>query len=174
MKEKHTDQKEKKKIYNYIITIILFIACCGLTLYVCELYKVNEEAQKKIPVIQGLISEIYSDDLEHYVMDNQTTVVYMCAANDEDCRTFERDFKKLLRKNDYSDRLIYLNLTDVNQEEFVVSFNEKYKYKTEITTKYPAFILFEDGKIKSILQENSKKLDIIKVKNFLELNEIGE
>ena len=98
MKEKHTDQKEKKKVYNYIITIILFIACCGLTLYVCELYKVNEEAQKKIPVIQGLISEIYSDDLEHYVMDNQTTVVYMCAANNEDCRTFEREFKKLLKK----------------------------------------------------------------------------
>ena len=99
----------------------------------------------------------------------------MCTANDDTCRTFEKSFKKLLQKKDYRNQIIYLNLTDVNQDEFVNEFNRKYSYKVNLTTNYPAFVLFEDGKIKSILQgKNNKSLEISKVKQFLELNEIGD
>ncbi|MBR3145737.1 MAG: hypothetical protein IKF47_00595 [Bacilli bacterium] len=174
MKEKTLEKKDKKIVRNYIITIVLFIACCGLVLYLRELYRVNEAEQKKIPVIQGYISEIYSDDLEHYIMDNPNGVIYMCIANDENCRAFEREFKKLLKKDEYSDNLAYLNLIDVDQNEFLNNFNSKYIYKTKLSKEYPAFVLFEDGKVKAILQEKSKKLDIVKVKHFLELSEIGE
>lgn len=174
MEEKLKDKKEKKRIRNYIITIVLFIACCGLVLYLRELYRVNQAEQKKIPVIQGYISEIYSDDLEHYITDNPNGVIYMCIANDENCRTFEREFKKLLKKDEYSDNLAYLNLTDVDQDKFLSEFNKKYIYKVKLSKEYPAFVLFEDGKVKAILQEKDKKLDIVKVKHFLELSEIGE
>lgn len=174
MKERTLEKKDKKIVRNYIITIVLFIACCGLVLYLRELYRVNEAEQKKIPVIQGYISEIYSDDLEHYIMDNPNGVIYMCIANDENCRAFEREFKKLLKKDEYSDNLAYLNLIGVDQNEFLNNFNSKYIYKTKLSKEYPAFVLFEDGKVKAILQEKSKKLDIVKVKHFLELSEIGE
>ncbi len=174
MKEKEFTKKENKKIRNYIITIVLFIACCGVILYLRELYKVNEEANKKIPILQGYISEIYNEDLEHYILDNPNTIVYMCIANDDDCRTFEREFKKLLKTDKYNDRLVYLNLTDVDQNSFIDTFNSKYNNKNKLTRKYPAFVLFEDGKIKAILQEKNKKLDIVKVKHFLEIIEAGE
>lgn len=174
MKEKLSEKKENNKIRNYVITVLIFIVCCGFILYLCELYKVNEAEKMKIPVIQGYLSEIYSEDLEHYILDNPNTVIYMCVANDENCRTFERDFKKLLKTSEYSDQVIYLNLTDVDQESFLNDFNDKYINKTKLNDKYPAFVLFEDGKVKSILQEKDKKLDIVKVKHFLELSEIGE
>ena len=142
--------------------------------YLRELYKVNEAEQKKIPVIDGLVYEIYNDDLEHYILDNPNGVIYMCIANDEDCRVFEREFKTLLKKNEYNDNLAYLNLMDADQEKFLEEFNSKYIYKVKLSKEYPAFVLFEDGKVKAILQEKDKKLDIVKVKHFLELSEIGE
>ena len=166
--------KKKKKIRNYIICVVLFITYFGLVLYLRELYRFNEAEQKKIPVIQGYISEIYSDDLEHYILENPNGVVYMCIANDENCRVFEREFKKLLKKDEYSDNLAYLNLIDVDQDKFLEEFNSKYIYKVKLSKEYPAFVLFEDGKVKAILQEKDKKLDIVKVKHFLELSEIGE
>ena len=166
--------KDKKRIRNYIICVVLFIVCFGLVLYLRELYKVNEAEQKKIPVIQGYISEIYNDDLEHYVTENPDGVIYMCIANDENCRVFEREFKKLLKKDEYKDNLVYLNLMDVDQDKFLEEFNNKYIYKVKLSKEYPAFVLFEDGKVKAILQEKNKKLDIVKVKHFLELSEIGE
>lgn len=174
MKEKLNEKKDNKRIRNYIITFILFIACFGLVLYLRALYRVNEAEQKKIPVIDGYISEIYSDDLEHYILDNPNGVIYMCIANDEDCRVFEREFKKLLKKDEYNDNLAYLNLMDVDQDKFLEEFNKKYIYKTKLVKEYPAFVLFEDGKVKAILQEKDRKLDIVKVKHFLELSEIGE
>lgn len=166
--------KDKKRIRNYIICVVLFITCFGLVLYLRELYRFNESEQKKIPVIQGYISEIYNDDLEHYVTENPDGVVYMCIANDENCRTFEREFKKLLKKDEYKDNLVYLNLMDIDQDKFLEEFNSKYIYKVKLSKEYPAFVLFEDGKVKAILQEKDKKLDIVKVKHFLELSEIGE
>lgn len=174
MKEILKDKKEEKKIKNYVIAILMFIVSCWLVLYICELYKINDAEKKKTPVIDGMLYEIYNEDLDHYVIENPTTVVYMCTANDEDCRSFEKNFIKLLKKKDYSDQLVYLNLTDLDQEAFVKAFNEKYNYKTKLTTKYPAFVFFEDGKIKAILQGKSKKMEIMRVKQFLELNEIGE
>ena len=174
MKEKLKEKPENKKVRNYIITILLFIACFGMILYLRELYKVNEAEQKKIPVIQGYISEIYTDDLEHYIMDNPNGVIYMCISNDENCRVFEREFKKLLKKDEYNDNLVYLNLMDVDQDKFLEEFNSKFIYKVKLSKDYPAFVLFEDGKVKAILQEKDKKLDIVKVKHFLELSEIGE
>lgn len=166
---------KKNKVKNYLILLLLFIVSMGVVLYICELYKVNQEEKKKIPVISGALSEIYSTDLEHYVLDNPTTVIYMCTADDDTCRLFERDFKKLLKKKDYSEQIVYLNLTDVNQDEFVSSFNSTYNYKIKLTTNYPAFVLFEDGTVKSVLQgSEEKQLELIKVKQFLELNKIGE
>jgi len=170
-----SDKEKKKSIKNYILLVLLFAASIGLVLYLCELYKVNKEEQMKTPVIDGALLEIYSTDLDHYILDNPTTVIYMCTADNETCRVFERDFKKLLKKNDYSEQIIYLNLTDLDQDLFVEEFNNKYNYKVKLTTDYPAFVLFEDGKIKNIIQGNKdKKLSLEKVKQFLEVNEIGE
>ena len=168
-------EKSSKKIKNYIILVLLFVASMGLVLYCCELYKVNEAEKKKTPIINGMLSEIYSGDLEHFILDNPTTIVYLCAANDDQCSTFERSFKKLLKKKNYEEQVVYLNLTDVDQDEFVEEFNNKYNYKTKLTTNYPAFIVFEDGKVKSVLQgKEDKPLSIEKVKQFLEINDTGE
>jgi len=175
MTENIKEEPKNKKIYSYMLLLLLFAACIIIVLYICKIYTVSKEEQLKVPIIRGYISEIYSDDLEHYVMDNPTSVLYLCVSNSDSCRSFERGFKKFLQRQDYSNQIVYLNLTDVDQDQFVQSFNQKYHYKIALTTNYPAFILFEDGEVKSILQGNEKKaLTITKLKHFLELNEIGE
>ena len=174
-KTKKIEKKEAKKTHNYIVLVLLFLICIVVVLYVCNIYKVNEEEQLKIPVIRDAISEIYPEDLEHYVLDNPVSVIYICTANNEKCRSFEKNFKKLLRKKDYNNQVVYLNVTDEDQDTFISNFNQKYSYKNKLTTNYPAFIIFEDGVVDGILQgKNNKSLTISKVKNFLDLYEIGE
>jgi predicted bacteriocin transport accessory protein len=165
----------KNKIKNYIILVVIFLLCMGLVLYFCKWYKVYDEYQKETPVIRDSLFEIVSDDLEHYVLENPSTVIYMCTATNNTCRTFEKDFKKLIKQDELSDDIVYLNLSDLDQDEFVSEFNSKYNYKIKLTTDYPAFVLFEDGKVVSVLQgSDDSKLTISKVKQFLELNDIGE
>ena len=83
---------KKNKLKNYLLLIILFLTSMALVLYFCELYKVNQEEKKKVPVISGSLSEIYSTDLEHYVLDNPTTVIYMCTADNETLKETSKNF----------------------------------------------------------------------------------
>ena len=53
--------------------------------------------------------------------------------------------------------------------------HEKYQSKVELTAKYPALVIFENGKIVNVLQETEKeKLTISKTKQFIEFNKIGD
>lgn len=163
--------KSNKKIKNYIILVIVFILCCCFTLYLCEWYNVYSDYKKQTPVIRGTLSEINSEDLDHYVVDIPSVIVYICTSYDDNCRNFERDFKKYINKNDLHDSIVYLNISDVDQKQFADDFNNRYNYKVKLNGNYPAFVSFKDGKVDSILQsDENKKLSISKVDSFLELN----
>ena len=173
--ETHEEEKERSLFKRYLILAFIFVLCMGLVIYLCKWYKVYDDYQKEIPVIRDTLSEITDIDLEHYILDNPTTVIYMCTASDEVCRDFEKDFKKLVIKKEYTDKIVYLNLSGLDQEKFVEEFNNKYKFKVKLTTDYPAIVMFEDGKISSLLQENDKRdFTISTVKDYLELYMIGE
>lgn len=173
--EAHEEEKERSLFKRYLILAFIFVLCMGLVIYLCKWYKVYDDYQKEIPVIRDTLSEITDVDLEHYILDNPTTVIYMCTASDEVCRDFEKDFKKLVIKKEYTDKIVYLNLSGLDQEKFVEDFNNKYNFKIKLSVDYPAIVMFEDGKITSLLQENDKRdFTISTVKDYLELNMIGE
>lgn len=168
--------KEEKRITikSYLILAVIFLFTIGITLYFCKCYYVYRDSIKEIPVIRGVLSEIISDELEHYVKENQNCTVYMCTASDEKCRSFEESFIKLIKKKNLQEKIVYLNLSNIDQEKFIKSFNNKYKYKVELTTNYPAIVTFEDATVSSILQETDGELTVVRAKQFIELNKIGE
>ena len=172
-----TDKEERKKggLKNYLILAALFAAGIAITLYLCELYKVYDEYQKETPVIRDSLSEITAEDLDHYIQENPTTVIYMCTASNMTCRNFEKDFKKIVKSKDLQEAIIYLNLSNLDQEKFVQDFNKKYPHRIKLTNAYPALVVFEEGKIINLLQGKvDEKLTIIKTKQFIEIHKIGE
>ena len=175
---KKEETKEKNLLKNYIILIIILLLVVGLTIYLCECFKVYKEEQKTIPVIRGtLISEITDVDLEPFLIENPSTIIYACTASDDKCRSFEKDFKKVINKYSLQDTIIYLNLSGVeDQKSFVDEFNSKHECKKgKLTTNYPAILLFDEGKLKLVLQgKHGEKLKISKVKDFIEINKLGE
>ena len=172
--KKSTNKKESffqnKMFRNYILLFFFILLGIGLTLYFCKIYNVYDEYQKATPVIQGSLSEITYEELNHYVIDNSSFVLYMCNANSEDCRYFEKDFKKYIDRNSLHDDIIYLNLSSADLASFVKEFNNQYKPKHKLTNHIPALVSFEDGKVDAILQEKkNKKLSMSKVKHFLDI-----
>lgn len=166
---------KKKELKNYFILIGLFLLGVCITLYLCKCYSVYSEYKKEVPVIRDSLLEITYDDLEHYIMENPSTVIYMCTASDDVCRGFEKDFKKLVEKKELKDTIVYLNLSNLDQDDFVNSFNSKYNYKNKLTTNYPALVIFDEGNVSSMIQgSKSHKLTVSRTKQFLELNNINE
>ena len=169
------EEKEKSLFKRYLILVFICLLSVGLVIYLCKWYKVYDDFQREIPVIRDTLFEITDIDLEHYIMDNPSSIIYMCTASNETCRSFEKDLKKLVIKKDYTDVIVYLNLFGLEQEKFVEEFNNKYKFKNKLTTSYPAIVIFEDGEVSALLQgSEDRKITVGNVKDFLELNSIGD
>lgn len=168
------DIEKTRTIRNYILLIITCLITVAITLYFCKCYYVYSDSIKETPVIRGTLSEITSEELDHYVKENANCVVYVCTASNPKCRSFEESFIKLIKKKNLQDSIIYLNISNTDQETFTKTFNEKYNYKVKLTTNYPAIIIFEESNVSALLQEPENNLTITKAKQFIELNKIGE
>ncbi len=160
-------EKRHIPMKNYVILGVIFIAVNLIVIYLINWYNVYKDYQNDIPVIRGTLSEITSLELDSYVIDNPTVVIYMCTATNETCREYEKDLKKLVEKEQLANKMIYLNLSDENQDEFINKFNDTYKNEIELTNSYPAIAIFENGKIKELLQEDSNELSITETEQFL-------
>lgn len=169
-KEEKDTKTKNSLVRNYFLLAIFIIAGMGLTLYFCKVYKVYDDYQKATPVISGTLSEISYEELNHYVVDNPSVILYMCTASDENCRFFEKDFKKYIQREQKKDEIVYLNLSNTDIDKFVESFNKDYKYKHKLNKRFPAFVSFTDGKVTAILQEKKdNKLSVSKTKHFLDI-----
>lgn len=170
-------KKEEKKIplKNYIILGIIFLVSIVVVVYLCRCYKVYDESQRETPVIRGHLPEITENEVDSYLVENPSTVFYMCTASSFVCRNYEKDFIKLIDEKKLSNSIIYVNLSNADIENFVNNFNNNHKYKVKLTKNYPALVIFEDSKVINILQnDKNEKLTISKTKSFLDMNKIGK
>lgn len=172
------NKKEKERkigIKNYLILALIFTAATTITLYLCNVYSVYEESKRQIPVIRGTLSEIKCEELQHYISENPTVMLYMCTASDMTCRNYEKDLKKYVEKEEMQDKIIYLNITEEESSTFADEFNKKYPSRLKLNNNYPALVIFEDGIVTHLLQaKETEELTITKTKQFMDLHKIGE
>ncbi len=124
MEKKETQRKVGIK--NYLILALIFIVATVITLYLCNVYNVYEESKRQIPVIRGTLSEITSEELEHYISENPTIMMYICTASNETCRKYENGLKKYVVREELQETMVYLNLSEEENLNFSEQFNEKY------------------------------------------------
>ncbi|MBR4618449.1 MAG: hypothetical protein IKO49_03995 [Bacilli bacterium] len=170
------EKKQKNLIKNYIILILIFLTVILLVWYICKWYTVYTEFEKGTPVIRGTLNyEISANDFDPFIMENPSSVIYMCTSKDEKCRSFEKEFKKFVIRKDLQNDIIYLNLSDTDIDSFVENFNARYEYKVKLTSDYPLLVEFTDGKVTGLIEgEKDEPLTMTKVKQFIEINKIGK
>ena len=169
------EEQRKIGLKNYLILLAIFVVATLITLYLCNVYNVYQESKKQIPVIRGTLSEITSQELEHYLYDNPTSMIYICTASNETCRKYEKDLKKYVNREHLQETIIYLNILEEEKKSFTEDFNNKYTKKLKLKENYPALVIFEEGKETHLLQgKENEKLTITKTKQFMDLHKIGD
>lgn len=172
---KKKEETRKIGIKNYLILALIFIVTTVITLYLCNVYNVYQESKKQIPVIRGTLSEITSEELEHYISENPTVMMYMCTASNETCRKYEKSLKKYVIREELQDKIVYLNITDEEAKTFPENFNKTYTKNLKLKDNYPALVIFEEGIVTHLLQaKENEKLTITKTRQFMDLHKIGE
>ena len=153
-------KKEEERIIplkNYIIVIVILAVTVGLTFFIRNWYQSYENYQKTIPILKNVVSELRSHEIDSYISDNPSTIVYIGVADDVKCRILESDLKKLIIKNHLKDKIVYFNITDVtDREKLLTDFNSKYLSNGKIAN-YPAMVIFDEGEVIAFRSKTTKQ-----------------
>jgi len=160
MADKKLEKKEELRkipIKNYFIVAIIFALSIGLAFFFRNWYNSYQDYEKTIPVLQGVISEIRYNEIDNFIIDNPSTIIYIGVADDDDCRNLETELKKVIEKRHLKNKIIYFNITDVEDRELLLQeFNGKYSNGNDIYA-YPAIVLIEDGRVIDYRSKNANK-----------------
>lgn len=164
----------KKKKKNYVTLAIIYLVVIVVVLYVASWYSTYQNYKTTIPVLRNIVSEINTEELDHFVLENPDGVVYMCVATDPACRSFDTNLKKELLKNGLQDSITYIDLQGVaNKENYINSIFANYGMSSNINNT-PLFLAFENGKIVSYLGEGeATKLTIEETIKFIKKYRVG-
>lgn len=141
------NKKRSKK--NYVILGVIYIAVILVVLYLASWYNTYSEYKREIPVLKDVVSFISPEEVDHYLTENPSPILYLCTASDSDCREFEENIKQDLEEKNYQD-LTYVNLESLSDKSgFLQELLDKYGQDFSIE-RVPCLIKFVDGRIVSI------------------------
>lgn len=163
--EDHTSQ-----IFGYVKLLILFAVTIFLVLFIRNLYLSKVNYRLMVPVISETIhQEINQNEVYNFVRENSNVILYIGAASDSDCRTFEIDFNRIIKEKNLEDVITYLNLEkETNSRAFFKEFNKFYNTSLK---RYPVLVVFESGNVESFLEISvGDDYESEIVSNFLDLH----
>ena len=153
---------------NYIkLFLILFFS-----LIVCTIIFIiyNNWNNNDLPILRNKVSEIEVNDVDNYISENETVLLYFGVVKDENSEKIEKEMLDMIDKDNVD--FVYVNITNLkNKKSYFKSFNEKYS-DGKMITNYPAFVYIENEKIVDIIQRDDRYLEIEDVENFIKINEI--
>lgn len=167
-------RKDHKLVSGYIKVFCLFAVTVIVVLLLRNWYISSVDYKMSIPVIRDtLIHEVNENELKNYIYENPNTIVYMCTAANLNCRSFEKEFNKVIENQKLEARITYLNLSNLEDvKTFFDGFNDEFPYD-RILNDFPALVLFEDGQITDMANGTEKdSLNVDQAKEFLSRNRI--
>ena len=151
---------EKKKIplKNYILLGSIILFTIMFVLYARGWYIAAEDYYQNNSIILDTVAEIHSEEIANYAVDNPSFILYAASGDNADIKKFEKEFKKFILKNDLNNRVLYLNLSNVNVADFNNQLNllTTENVKSTLTDKNSSAIyIFNAGKIVKVIGANT-------------------
>lgn len=165
------ERKIKLKNYIYLFLVLGASILAMVGFYMWHLsYKENV---LKTPIMNEYLYSINYNELDNYVMDNGYALIYVSVLEDEGIRSFEEKFKKYIMKNELSNKMLYLDLTEVSRDSNLFSeLINKYRIKKKSIGDVPCLLLFKEGKLDKIYSINEKKYNFNEITFFLEQEDV--
>lgn len=147
---------------NYIILIVIFIVTILLSLYISSWYNMTNELKKESIFTKHSL-ELKLEELDSYLIENPSSIIYISKSNDT---KLEKNIYGHLLENNLLNNFIYINIEDYNELETVKILKNISNIK--IYNNYPNIYKTKESKINSSLLKKDEKINMSKVKQYIE------
>jgi len=158
--------KRKIPLKNYIILLGITIGTIFLVFYLRSWYNTSKEYYKNNSIMAEYLSELKSDEINSYIIDNPEVVIYYASAKDTSIKSFEKKFKKLMEEHEINDDIIYIDYSKEENSNIISKLNIISDKKMD-ELNVPNLIYIKEGKVNKILYSNKTQINKRDVQNFL-------
>ena len=151
---------------NYLILTFISLATLFIVFYLVSWYNTSKEYYQNNSILVTFLSELKSDEITSYLIDNPQKVIYYAAGKDEKIKGFEKQFKKLIEEEEIKNAIIYVDSSKEENNSFVANISKI--YDKNLDSMYtPNLIYISEGKVKRILYSSESEISKRDVRNFL-------
>ena len=159
---------------NYIIFAFVIVVSIGIILYCMRWYTMSQSVDKS-NVMDGVVSELKSDELSSYLLDNPNVIVYLAPSDSDENKSLEDELQNLIVSKNLTNEFIYLDSSLITDNRIYEDYGERYfsetlKNQSIDLSVTPNLWYFHDGKITDVMNTVSRKSSIQDVEYFLEKN----
>ena len=126
---------------NYYILTLLIIMVVVITFLIFNLNDKYQNSKLESSYLSGYLNEVSENEINNVMAETTTDFfVLVTDTNNEDIYNFEKDLKKIIKKNDLRDNFVLIDYSD--NKDSLDSLNKKFNSNIETL---PAIIYFKDG-----------------------------
>lgn len=159
---------------NYVVFAFVIIISLGIIVYCMRWYQMSQSADKS-NIMNGVVSELKSDELSSYLLDNPNVIVYLAPSDSDENKSLENELQDFIVGKNLTNEFIYLDSSLITDGRIYDDYEEKYlsetlKNQSIDLSVTPNLWYFHDGMITDVMNTVSRTSSIQDVEYFLEKN----
>lgn len=171
-KKKQSEEKREIKKKNYFILLFICLLTIAIAIGIRNQYIAYQNYQLTKSALKGKINEVSEEELYAYIAAHPDAILFVQVNEDANSRKLGKKLYKELENKDLLDEAVYINIGNLDKNNFYKDFNEYYSSSKKLNN-YPAVVLFKDGKLLDLVQrEGNSYLYISSVDQLLDIYEI--
>ena len=116
-----------------------------IAFYFRKWYKAYEDSYLSKSIVGNYLFQINYKELDNYLVENQSAIIYVSKVGNEKIRNFEKKFINAINQNDLKNKILYLDLSNYKGDT-----NNKYTINDKDITSVPNISVFKNGKLDDI------------------------
>lgn len=164
-------KKRNIPLKNYVILLLISLGTISLVFYLRSWYNASKEYYQNNSIMSEYLSELKSEEINSYILDNPEVVVYYASAKDTSIKSFEKEFKKLMEEYEIKDEIIYIDASKEENANLISELNAISDKKIDLII-VPNLIYVKECKVNKILYFEETQINKRDVRNFLIKSEI--
>ena len=146
-------------VKNYIILVSIAIAILIVSLVLRGIYINKNGEEKYTSAIKEVVTEIKYDDLDNYLQESPTCVLYINDSSKKN-KKIDKETKKIILDNSVQQYVVYIEKTSDVQKKYDLDNNS------------PIFIAYQNGVLTEILSKDNYSTK--EIESFLIRNKVIE
>ena len=102
---------------NYVIFAFVIIISIGIVAYCMRWYQMRAAIDKP-QVMDGLVSEIKSEEIADYLLDNPNVIVYIAPSNQKSNQALEQELHDFIIKKELTNEFVYIDSRKMTTETY--------------------------------------------------------